>query len=159
MSVDLVLNQGDDPECIRQFLSNREEGVLEPVADIPSKDIPEALGDNFTPNQIDEPSESDWNTAPKASAIKFFGGMADEERRRRGLFGDDEPEGAGENDGNVNDNVEQEVNFRFPIFDPTIDVTMKKSLHLLSHTFMVCPQKILIHFYLNSISYAIATTM
>ena len=79
MSVDLVLNQGDDPECIRQFLSNREEGVLEPVADIPSKDIPEALGDNFTPNQIDEPSEFDWDTTPVASTIKFFRGMEDEE--------------------------------------------------------------------------------
>ena len=40
-----------DPERIRQFLSNQEEGVLELVADSPTKDIPEVLGDNFTPNQ------------------------------------------------------------------------------------------------------------
>ena len=39
MSDDLVLNQGADPECIRQFLSN-QEGVLEPVVDILAKDIP-----------------------------------------------------------------------------------------------------------------------
>ena len=51
--------------------------------------------------------------------------MVDKERRRRGLFGDDELEGAGENNGNVNDNVEQEVTFGFPIFDSTIDITMK----------------------------------
>ena len=51
--------------------------------------------------------------------------MADEERRRRGLFGDDEPKGVGENDGNVNDNAEQEVTFGFPILDSTINVTMK----------------------------------
>ena len=36
MSVDPVLNQGADPECIRQFLRNQEEGELEPVVDIPS---------------------------------------------------------------------------------------------------------------------------
>ena len=59
MRVDPILNQGADPEHIWQFLSNQEEGVLEPVADIPAEDIPEALGDNFTPNQIDEPSGSE----------------------------------------------------------------------------------------------------
>ena len=50
MSANPVLNQGADPKHIRQFLSN-QEGVLEPIADIPIEDIPEALGDNFTPNQ------------------------------------------------------------------------------------------------------------
>ena len=55
MSVDPILNQEADPERIRQFLSN-QEGVLEPVADSPAEDIPEALGDNFTPNQTNEPS-------------------------------------------------------------------------------------------------------
>ena len=111
MSVDPVLNQGADPEL---------------VVDIPAEYILEELGENFTPNQIDEPSESDWDTTPKASTIKFFRGMADEEWRRRGLFRDDEPKGGGENNDNVNDNVEQEVTFKFPIFDSTIDVTMKK---------------------------------
>ena len=72
MSVDPVLNQEADPKHIWQFLSNQEEGVWEPVADIPAEDIPEALWDNFTPNQIDEPSESDSDTTPKALAIKFF---------------------------------------------------------------------------------------
>ena len=38
---------------------------------------------------------------------------------------DNEPEGARENDGNVNGNAEQEVTFGFPIFDSTMDVTMK----------------------------------
>ena len=56
MSFDPVLNQGADPEHIQQFLSNQEEGVLEPVANIPAKYIPEASGDNFTPNQTDKPS-------------------------------------------------------------------------------------------------------
>ena len=50
MSVDPILNQEADPERIRQFLSNQEEGVLETVADIPAEDIPKALGENFTPN-------------------------------------------------------------------------------------------------------------
>lgn len=125
MSVDLVLNQGVDPECTRQFLNNQEERVLEPVKDIPTEDISEELGDNFVPNQADEPSESDWDTTLAVSAIKFFRGMVDEERRRRGLFGDDELEGVGDNDGNVNDNVEQKVPFRFPILDSTRDVAMK----------------------------------
>ncbi|CAF4106855.1 unnamed protein product [Adineta steineri] len=113
MSVDPILNQGADPERIRQFFSNQEEGVLEPVADIPTKDILEELGDNFTPKQTDEPSESDWDTTPATSTIKFFGGMADKERRRKGLFGDDKPEGVGEDEGNVNDNAEQEVTFSY----------------------------------------------
>ena len=51
--------------------------------------------------------------------------MADEEWWRRGLFRDNEPEDPEENDGNVNDDAEQEVTFRFPIFDSTEDVTMK----------------------------------
>jgi hypothetical protein len=125
MSVDPILNQEADPECIQQFLSNQEDGVLEPVADSPVEDILEVLGDNFTPNQTNEPSESHWDTTPRASTIRFFGGMAEEEWRRRGLFGDNEPEGPGENKGNVNDDVEQEVTFRFTIFDSTVDVTMK----------------------------------
>jgi hypothetical protein len=53
--------------------------VLEPVADIPTEDISEELGDNFAPNQTDEPLESDWDTTLAASTIKFFRGMADEE--------------------------------------------------------------------------------
>ena len=125
MSADPVLNQEADPESIRQILSNQEEGVLEPVADSPAEETPEVLLDNLTPNQTDEPSGSDWDTTPRASAIKFFGGMADEERRRRGFFRDNEPEGLGENDGNVNDDAKQEVTFGFPIFDSTVDVTMK----------------------------------
>ena len=72
MSVDLVLNQGADPECTLQFLSNQEERVLEPVAYIPAEDILEEFGDNFAPNQKDEPSESYWDTTPVASTIKFF---------------------------------------------------------------------------------------
>lgn len=79
MSVDPVLNQEADPECIQQFLSNQEEGVLEPVADSPAEDIREVLGNNFTPNQTDEPSESDWDTTLRASTIRFFGGMVDGE--------------------------------------------------------------------------------
>ena len=51
--------------------------------------------------------------------------MEDEERRRRGLFGDDETEDVGEDDGNINDNVGQEVTFRLPILDSTRDVAMK----------------------------------
>ena len=51
--------------------------------------------------------------------------MEDKEWRRRGLFGDNELKGPKENEGNVNDDVEQEVNFGFPIFDSTVDVTMK----------------------------------
>ena len=37
MSVDPVFNQGDDPECIQQFLRNQEERVLELVEDIPNR--------------------------------------------------------------------------------------------------------------------------
>jgi len=125
MSTDPVLNQEVDPKSIRQILSNQEEGMLEPVADSPAEEIPEVLGDNFTPNQIDNPSGSDWDTTPRASVIRIFRGMANEERRRRGLFGDNEPEGPRENDGNVNDDAKQEVTFGFPIFDSTVDVTMK----------------------------------
>ena len=45
---------------------------------------------------------------------------------KKGLFGDNEPEGGGENEGgNGNDNIEQEVTFRFPILDLTRDVAMK----------------------------------
>ena len=117
MSVDHVLNQGTDPECIRQFFNNQEERVMELAKDILVEDISEELGDNFVPNQTDEPSESDWDTTPVASTIKFFKGMANEERRRRGLFRDDELEGVGENDGNFNDNAEQEATFGFPILD------------------------------------------
>lgn len=76
---------------------------------------------------MDKPSESHWDTKPVASAIKFFGEMADEEQRR-GLFGDDEPKGDGVNDGgngNIHDNAEQEVTFGFPILDLTRDVAMK----------------------------------
>ena len=79
MSVDLVLNQGADPKCIRQFLNNREESVLELAKYIPAENISEELGDNFVPKQADEPSESDWDTTPAASATKFYGGMAYEE--------------------------------------------------------------------------------
>ena len=71
-----------------------------------TEDIPAEFGDNFVPNPVNEPSESDWDTTPVASTIKFFGGMGDEERRR-GLFGDDEPEGEGKNEGgngNIHDN-------------------------------------------------------
>ena len=100
--------------------------MLELVADSPAEEILEVLGDNFTPNQIDKPSGSDWDTTLRASAIRFFGGMVDEKQRRRGLFGDNEPKGPWENDGNVNDDVEQEVTFGFPIFDSTVNVTMKK---------------------------------
>ena len=78
MSVDPILKQEADLERIQQFLSN-QEGVLEPVVDSPTKEILEVLGDNFTPNQIDEPSGSDWDTTPRASTIRFFRGMADEE--------------------------------------------------------------------------------
>ena len=59
MSVDPVLNQEADLECIWKFLSNQEEGVLELVAGSPTENILEVLGDNFTPNQIDEPLEFD----------------------------------------------------------------------------------------------------
>ena len=99
--------------------------MLEPAKDIPAEDISEELGDNFVPKQVDEHSESYWDTTLAALAIKFFGGMADKEQRRRGLFRDDEPKGVGENYGNVNDNVEQEVTFGFPILDSTRDVAMK----------------------------------
>ena len=75
MSVDPILNQGGDPECIQQFLNNQKERVLEPAKDIPTEDISEELGDNFLPNQVDEPSESNWDTTPAASTIKFFRGM------------------------------------------------------------------------------------
>ena len=60
---------------------------------------------------MNEPSESNWGTTLATSTINFFGGMADEERRR-GFFGDDEPKGEGENEGgnhNIYDNAEQEV--------------------------------------------------
>lgn len=40
MSVDPILNQGADPECIWQFLKNREERVLAPAKDIPAE-VPE----------------------------------------------------------------------------------------------------------------------
>ena len=98
MNLDPILNQGVNIENIYQFLNNQEERVLAPAKDILAEDIleefaaddiPKELGDNFVPNQADEPSESDWDTTPTASAIKFFRGMADEERRRRGLFRDD----------------------------------------------------------------------
>jgi hypothetical protein len=36
MNVDPILNQGADPERIQHFLSNQEEGLLEPVANIPT---------------------------------------------------------------------------------------------------------------------------
>ena len=89
------------------------------------EDISAEFGDNFFPNPLDEPLESDWDTTPAASTIKFFGGMEDE-GRRRGLFRDDELEGGGENEGgNGNDNTEQEVTFRFPFLDLTRDVAMK----------------------------------
>ena len=78
MSVDPVLKQEADPESIQQTLSN-QEGGLELVVDSPTEDIPQVLGDNFTPNQIDKPLGSDWDTTPRASTIRFFGGMADEE--------------------------------------------------------------------------------
>ena len=91
MSVDLVLNLEADPKSIRQIFDNQEEGVLELVADNPAEEIPEVLGDNFSPNQTDEPSGSDWDTTPRASTIRIFRGMADKERRRRGLFEDNEP--------------------------------------------------------------------
>ena len=53
--MDLILKQEADPESIHQTLSNKEEGGLEPVADSPTEEIPEVLGHNFTPNQIDKP--------------------------------------------------------------------------------------------------------
>ena len=53
--------------------------MLELVTDIPAEDILEELGDNLVPNQVDKPSEYDWDTTPTASTIKFFRGMVDEE--------------------------------------------------------------------------------
>ena len=87
MSSNPILNQEADPECIHKFLSNQEEGVLEPVADSSAEDIPEVLGDNFTPNQTNKPSESDWDSTPRASAIIFFGGMANEEKGEEDSLG------------------------------------------------------------------------
>lgn len=53
--------------------------MLEPAADIPVEDISEELVEKFSSNQIDEPLESDRDTTPAASTIKFLGGMLDEE--------------------------------------------------------------------------------
>jgi hypothetical protein len=70
-----------NPKEIHQFLNKATDSVLQPF-------VAETIADNFGTNAIEEPSNSGWDTTPAASAIKFFGGMADEERRR-GLFGDD----------------------------------------------------------------------
>ena len=126
-----------------------------------TKDIPGEFGDNFVLNLVNDPSESDWDTTPTVSTIKFFEGMADDERRR-GLFGDDESEGEGENEGgngNIHDNAEQEVTFGFPILDLTRDVAIKNIPPSALPYFTVCIWKIQTHFCLNLISYVVAIIM
>jgi hypothetical protein len=79
----------------------------------------EALVDNFRTNIIEDPSDSDWDTTPATSAIKFFGGMADHERRR-GLFGDDnEDEKEQRREVLEQEKDQTEVTFGFPILDLT----------------------------------------
>ena len=48
--------------------------------------------DIFRANIVKEPLDSSWDTTLVALAIKLFGGMANDEPRRRWLFGDDNEE-------------------------------------------------------------------
>lgn len=70
---------------------------------------------------VEEPSESDWDTTPAASVIKFFGGMEDHEAHRR-AFGGDEEEGQRQE---IIEQDQTEVTFGFPILDLTRDIPMK----------------------------------
>ena len=63
------------PEVLHQLQNQATNIVLQPVeAGI--------MVDNFGSDIAKEPSGSSWDTTPAASAIKFFEGMADEDRRQ-----------------------------------------------------------------------------
>ena len=78
-----VIDQVADHKAIHQFLNQTTDPVLCQV-DLGT------VADNFEQNLVEEPSESDWDTTPAASTIKFFGGMADQEAHRRAFGGDEE---------------------------------------------------------------------
>ena len=69
-------DQEVDPEAIHRFLDKATDPVLCQID-------PETIADNFEQNLIQQPSESSWDTTPTASAIQFFGGMADERTKKK----------------------------------------------------------------------------
>ena len=67
-------NQEVGLEVVHQLQNQATNTILQPVeAGI--------VVDNFGSDTAKEPSDSGWDTTPAASAIKFFGGMADKDRR------------------------------------------------------------------------------
>ena len=70
---------------------------------------------------VEKPLESDWDTIPIASAIKFFRGMADHEAHTRDFGGDEEERQRQE----ILEQEQIEVTFGIPIIDLTRDIPMK----------------------------------
>ena len=72
--IDPATNQEVSPEVVHQLLNQATDTILQPVE-------AGTVVDNFGSDIAKEPLDSGWDTTPAASAIKFFGGMADEDRR------------------------------------------------------------------------------
>jgi hypothetical protein len=83
--IDPATNQEVSPRAVHQLLNQATDMVLQPVE-------AGTVVDNFDSTTVKEPSNSSWDTTPATSTIKFFGGMADEDRRQRGHYGDDNEE-------------------------------------------------------------------
>ena len=72
--IDPATNQEVSSEVVHQLQNQETNTVLQPVeAGI--------VVNNFGSDTTKEPSNSDWDTTPTSSTIKFFGRMANEDRR------------------------------------------------------------------------------
>ena len=116
--------------------------------------------DNFRSAIVKEPLDSDWDTTPAASMIKFFGGMVDEDRRRRGHYGDENEEEQVLEHKELEQELDQtEVTFGFPILDSTRDSPMKNIPPSALPHFHGMSSEDLTLSYLNSTFYAAITIM
>jgi hypothetical protein len=70
--IDPATSQEVSSEFVHQLLNQATNTVLQLVE-------VGIVVDNFGSGTAKEPSDSGWDTTPAASAIKFFGGMADKD--------------------------------------------------------------------------------
>ena len=72
--IDPATNQEVSLEAVHQLLNQATNTILQPIE-------AGTVVYNFRSATVKEPSDSHWDTTPTTLVIKFFGGMADEDRR------------------------------------------------------------------------------